>query len=513
MAFVFGKFGLIESVHERFINPKAYPHYFVQFLNEEDATTALESSRWNDGWIVVAADPLDQPDHPLQASPVDRDLTIVSKLNDHCIQKIFKHLDAFDLADVAEVCVRFNENAHSIFELKHKRVCFDFPFRHRAHKFEDVLNKFGTYIESININVNTFPSESSAIEMIAANCEPKLTSVTLISFNFNMNLDSLRPIFCGVRSLNLSWCMGDVRLQQLLGVCSALESLTLQNSLNITHHAFTQTFPDLRALSLNHITANEVLFQWFIIHHPNLTSISIESTMSVRALNVIGQHARNLQSLKFIQGYNSSTRFTRDELRHQMESIARLSSLTTVQINLGRNAIDAFMEALVVGRVPIRDLDLVFMGDSVDNVVACLSQLKQLKNIKLCTNYHSRRLTNAHAVSLAENLPQLEELRLREYHDSYRLYPHYQFESRLTMDGGVKRMIEKSATLKVLRLESILHIRIEVDDYNAMLKMIQKRSPMVPLKIEICGYSMTVNVPADRLEENRNLFSIKRTFL
>lgn len=99
-------------------------NYVVQFKQEENAKEAIYDTKANwYGFEVNAADPCNQPDHPLQVPPEqDSESNILNALNDDCLQEIFKLLKVTDLTNVAGVCKRFNEQAKITFDFKHKRL-------------------------------------------------------------------------------------------------------------------------------------------------------------------------------------------------------------------------------------------------------------------------------------------------------------------------------------------------------------------------------------------------------
>lgn len=451
---IFHAYGEVESVFERCTSADANPCFLVTFKEAGAAAAALSSDDLAEGFTMEAAHPRDQPSHKSYTAPAIAS-NIIEILNDHCLQEILKHLNAMDLTNAAKVCKRFNTQAQITFASEQQRLNLRFGHDHRV------------------------------IEVIAENCGPKLTSLELCSFVFDGQLDSLRPVFGNATAIKLMWCIGSPQLNDLMAVCVELKSLELSNCAIRPEYAINQTFPALEQLSLYRTELSDTNFDHFIGRHSNLSAISIEGSLDIRALRSIGQHTTDLKSLKFIQSYHNS-RYSSNELRNEAAYIAQLSSLTTLVLSLGWAPVDSIMEALVKGQVPLQNLDVTLYGDSIDCVVKCISKMRQMKNLSVHTKCYTRRINNEHARIFGNSLNGLQELKLIESHDYNRIRPNYQFETNLSINN----MVAEIGALKILRLDAVRNIGINNDDKNVLHGMVQNRIPAVPLSIEMDGSNL-----------------------
>ena len=131
---------------------KSFQSCFVQFKDAESAISALNRGghrmhghRIEDCKVNVrAAHLLCQPDlrresmDPLWIPPdQDSPTHILNALNDDCLQKVFKHLNANDLSSAAEVCVRFNQQVKCTFAQKYENMNLSHNDRPSTGKVEE----------------------------------------------------------------------------------------------------------------------------------------------------------------------------------------------------------------------------------------------------------------------------------------------------------------------------------------------------------------------------------------
>lgn len=135
-------------------------HYgFVQFKKSEHAEAVLSKethciSTWP--LTVGAADDCHQPgfksENWMLPPQQDSSLHILTALDDDCIREILLRLDIIELTKAADVCVRFNQLAKRVFDVKYKHLKIDgetfeyfiWSFAFLFKKFR-ITNSFASY--------------------------------------------------------------------------------------------------------------------------------------------------------------------------------------------------------------------------------------------------------------------------------------------------------------------------------------------------------------------------------
>lgn len=501
----FGQFGAIESVVLR-SKTSVYDYCFVQFERHEDAAEALlrTGNNWI-GYAVKAADPLNQPDHPLKVPPEqDSDLNIHVALNDHCLLESFKGLNVPNLANVAGVCVRFNKLAKVTFASEHKHLDLCHTSFYNHDLIETAMKHFGKDTHSLCIDANLFSMEADAFRIIEQNCGPTLKQIELRNFQFQIDLRALRPIFAGIDRLELYHCFAGIGVSELMAACVELKSLKMSHYHGDDRCIMNRTFPKLQEFSIHDTDvdeANLAIFENFVIRHPTLIKLSIEVAMMISSVfRAIGQHAKNLQELE-VTWHFYHLNDNNEQTQSDAAFMGQLSSLKKLKLHLDSVALLAVLNALVAGSVPIENLEILFTESIKDDAMECILQLKQIKILHLETIEESC-VTDADVIEMAKCLPELEKLHLIDSHIINERH------SQLTAIG-LRNMLKHANKLELLKIRSMDSIKIEVDDYKAMLSTVQERKEKVPLVIEIYGKGDQVDVPAAVLAQNQSTFNIK----
>lgn len=294
-----GQYGELESCCAQ-SDAFGKPNYFIIFKRQEDAKRALLDTKENwYGYEVRVAKLLDQPDHPLLVAPdQDSHSNIRVALNDHCLLEVFKRLELRDLTNVAGLRKRFNKQAKIIFALKYKHLDLTEQLYYQTDLIESLMKHFGKDIRSLSVALYLFKTEEDAVRMIGENCGRQLKRLTFRSFRFNNDLAPLRSIFAGIEHLTLDECACKVCLDDLMAGCAALKSLTLLRCTD-TDRYIEQTFPKLEELSLMGTRISDESFKAFAMRNPTMIKLSTTYTLEPQSLHTIGEHAKNLQELKF----------------------------------------------------------------------------------------------------------------------------------------------------------------------------------------------------------------------
>lgn len=110
--------------------------------------------RFRHAWAKVL-EPTDIVDLLLQTPEQNSPMHILNKLNDDCIEHIFRKLHFSTLNVVARVCIRFNQIAKNVFKLKYQsqRInILDLEWNREPTlvKIENFLSEFGATISSLS---------------------------------------------------------------------------------------------------------------------------------------------------------------------------------------------------------------------------------------------------------------------------------------------------------------------------------------------------------------------------
>lgn len=142
---------------------------FVQFKNPDAAAAAQDIT------IKTARHqptPLPTPPEP------DSDSNILNALNDECLQEVFTYLTEFDLANCAQTCARFKQQA---------KITFKSKFQHLTVRSETqgvngstLLRIFGSSIRSLEIERGTL--SRSLMQIIVRKCT-QLKSLSLFKID------------------------------------------------------------------------------------------------------------------------------------------------------------------------------------------------------------------------------------------------------------------------------------------------------------------------------------------
>lgn len=143
----FERFGTVKSVEVQQEESTNTHIAFIEFKFAGAAVAVLSSKRAHriDGHKVQvkAAEPWQQPDHILNA------------LNDDCLRSILLPLNLSDLTSAANVCLRFNEQAKSVFSIERKKKLALTDGNYEAAKAS--LQTFGSLAQSVHVDGSVSP--------------------------------------------------------------------------------------------------------------------------------------------------------------------------------------------------------------------------------------------------------------------------------------------------------------------------------------------------------------------
>lgn len=477
----FERFGEVSSIEIQQKDNETGSHFgLVEFKLTETATTVLASNgahRIGDCDVQVkAADPWLQPDQILNA------------LDDHCLRMILSNLNLVDLANAANVCIRFKANAESTFLSKFKKLDV-IPCSRKEVK--TLLPAFGSIAPSIHISLPY--DECVVLSMIARYCT-SMRELTFGDFWFEFNLFHDMK-FGNVEKLSFSWCGLQSKINQLLSSCTKLKSLCIKHCSYDPSSFDWPEFNELQELRLvGFPSAYDRLLNDIISKNPKISKFTLlgltdhNSISHSRIIRAIVQNLPNLEDVEF----NMPTAFVEDDFDVAIRCLADLTHLKVLKINLNEKSAAPLTAAITENESKIEHLQLIrgtFNAEAIGNI----SQMKQLTVLELCNMSY---FTDERMIELVGKLgPHLERLEIRGYTG----------EDLTTI--GLKKMLPFAAKLSNLTLKST-EMTIDADDYKDILKTLQKRAEKLKFSFEFISGGEKVNVPKAIQVDNHHILHI-----
>lgn len=411
--------------------------------------------------------------------PIEQESELLDKLDDDCLREIFKYLALLDLSNAAEVCIRFNQHANGAFNAKYKHVLNidkKFELDGRPDETEAVLRNFGPSIHTLRItssaSLNSKAAASSAVRMINPHTTTALKELYLFGVDINNYVENLRPVLMKLEVFEFDGCMLKTGTESLFG----------------------QTFPSLKQAQFRYCNGPDLSdLEQFIEMNPNLKALMIGKEYwtdeFVNCIHLIGEKLSSLVELEI----DTFDHPNEQQLQMCARSFCKLGSLKVLKFNCTENFVaEPLINEHAKNEIQIEHLQLISARFD-DGSMKSLLQLKHIKILELDT---VANLTERHIIELTKELSVLEKFVLKTS----------EIKEYLTIDGLVE-MIKHAKKLSHFILCDSSNIKIDINDYQTMLKAVQKRSAQLHLSIGISNCE--INVSGDILSENRNWLSIK----
>lgn len=525
------------------INSKNDVHYgYVRVeMTAMDTKAVLSKTSHRIADFIVNISETNVPDDCLSAAlcplsvPPDQDATNhILVLNDDCLRNVLQRLNLTDLCKAADVCVRFNQAAKYIFRTNYSadlttNYSADFNTFNFANYATNILNlklsdietllrNFGPAIESLEIDKNllgigTFDRATDVICMISKYCR-NVKNMTISNVNLNQEFKRLQPIFAQLEHFRMNEeeydCFEklqemDATMAYLLSVCDNLKTLHLErNECEIQNplKCIVQKFPSLQEARIDFYSSvhDDILKKFFELN-PTLKRLEMyltdEEVRPTRLFRWIGQHLVHLTELDIYGKFDNDLENSVIEQRqNDYQCLGRLSKLKVLKLNLCSLSVTPLIESLAANSIPIEHLEIVdgfFDNESIKNI----SKLKKIKILRLS---YSNNMTDDYLIELAKELPQLSELIL-EFFNCY--------EDTYISTIGITQVILHANRLSLLDLGLMcIKIKIDIDDYNAILKSVQNRPTKTKLVIEFRSSAVKFDISETILHQNRDWINI-----
>lgn len=490
----FEQYGKVNSVDINQVENATDAHSgFVEFKLAETAAAVLSSNGMHRiggcDVQVKAAEPWLQPDHILNA------------LDDYCLHTILSKLGQLDLANAANVCIRFNNQAESVFSTSSKKLDLT-RFSHEDAK--NLVKTFGSLAQSIHFvcpynRLFSKPYECDMLSLIARYCTPALKELTFDGFSFEFDVPDdikLDTALSKLDKLSFLRCYVHNKLDPLLSKCVELKELCIEHVAYNRDSFVWPKFDKLEKLKL-HRDPGRSMYDAHL--YDDITSVNRTMTklslLGVRGIRDIVQNFPNLVKLEFNAVWafvEVASAFNDYNFIRMIHHLGDLTQLKVLKLNLDGKSAASLCAALIAKAIPIEHLQF-YNGICDDSTIANISQMKQLKVLELCD---MDCLTDQHMIRLAKDLgSHLEKLQLKGS----------TAESLTTI--GLKKMLPFATKLSLLTLKSET-ITIDADDYDAILNTLRKRPEKTALLFTFISGGRKVNVMGTIQMENRHIFNI-----
>lgn len=377
---------------------------------------------------------------------VQKDSLLLVMLDDHCLFEILQHLKFPDIARVANVCIRLNQIAKSVFtsKLKHIEVILG------MEDDRNVLDNFGTSMEA----VRTF--SINMVEAISQRCNSLKTLIIAAAFPTGPFVHGVfltedlmtkfQPFFAKLEKLAFRNCLCVDQIKTGLIDCHKLKYFEIESKI------VEEDDSELRFYSHDEWKSREEQIPFVNLHSSDL-------------FRTIGANMPNLEALHIDVKYmKDSSDFQRDVV-----ALSNLSSLKALELHFYNQTVSKLLESMSANLIQIEYLNLKCAKIDWAGIES-ICKIKSIKDIEIyeCT------FNSEHLVRLAEGLPLLNSIRI-EY--------KYSFNRRLNIDT-LRRIV---AHANVLNEFSVINCHSDtkfgLNEYESILMIIQNRKEKMGLKL------------------------------
>lgn len=394
------------------------------------------------------------------SNDVQQDAPILDILDDDCLLEIFQRLDFDDLKSVANVCIRFNQNAKKIFSSKFRTTAIGIgPF---GTEDDNLLSNFGSMMESVELySVNMLDRVSEHCSSLKALTIQALLPLSPFVNFVHLNEEIMRKFqsfFVNLEKLTFQNCLCTDHIKTALTNCRKLRYLKIVNNLLEEDHSEIVMYCD------EEIQEREELMPFANLHSSEL-------------FQTIGEHAPNLEKLKIHVKYmDDSSNFQRDMLH-----LSSLRSLRVLELHCYKHSVAQLMESMATNQIQLEKI-MLKDGDIDIDGIQHMCKLKSLVHVVICGFFG---FNPKHLITLSAGLPLLTALHV--------MYPKY-YSEHMDIAMLEKIIFHGKRLRKFSVLYCILNDGFGLRDYESILTIIQNR----PEKI---GFKMVLGVDGDESDE------------
>lgn len=441
---------------------------------------------------------------------------IMKLVNDDCLVKIFEYLPPNDLGSAADVCERFKAAADKVSKKLFSKNALNYE---TLLSLECSLRHFNNHIKGVHLNSShtvlpnapntqnlfeypeyTNLEQAAALLILATYFNPnqnKLDSLVISGFKVHPTWNPfLIPIVSRLKRLDLIQC----KTNGLLFHCHQLRTLFLNTplgSIDATAAFLADSFDNLKEIIIVGDSV-ELLRKCIVI--PTVKRLSINMTSDLLQPGRVERYFESLMRsictffpnleqlfLDSLLGLNAHNRRLRLEIP--------LSRLKKIDLRCDSNSNNLIILGMARGGLPIEFLRV----NPVDqNTIFNIEQLRRIKTLVLedkMETFFNEMLTIMRALTELDNL-------------------YLQTAVPLKM-ADIKEILKRSDRLVKLNISVFRDTVISEKDYDDITEFIKVCGQERGLKVKICHIlaKVTVNVPQEKYQQNRDFFEISREHL
>lgn len=447
--------------------------------------------------------------------------TTISHVNDDCLRAVFENLDVRSLCAVADVCVRFRQNAKLHFKNSEHCNWVDNVFvyasvEEKLIQTSKFLRNFGEYIKTIATSgeygriLEMQPMyQRSMCELLSLYCSGgALTGVKLFNYFISEEIALvLQPALAGIHKLELFRCKwGDLLLRKLPTWSAELLQLNLvatdrQNMSEpiMCYDGLHQSYGKLLELSLynvNEIRSNNI--DEFVMRNQQLKKLIFKHCVNLddSFLQSIVAHLPQLETLRW-KTDSSPNEFN-------IQYFGRMTNLTSLELGVFHQSAETYITRVIreisAARIPLEHLRVSIREfRSPATFVYGIESLNTLKELEiLCL----RGLNAENILYMCEKLRELETLRLDGNCAALNL------GNLLRLMGSGEKMINLHLMDVTPYFENEIYC-IDTNTYLKFVEILQQRHEKKPFTLTFTTQAYAINVPKELIEKYQDVLTYR----
>lgn len=415
-------------------------------------------------------------------------------LNGECIRIFFTFLDQYDLPAVADVCVRFRENAVQSVGSKFKKLKLS---ENSTPEDYSKLRNFGTSVESLWLFGHCRNSEAilqkRLIEFAVQYCVGESIALYLSCFDLTDELAFLmKPMLGRVQELSVSSCrFGKVFVTKLpLWSPKLRESYYSGNvPLNGEFDGIHQEFPKLEHIHFSYsaVVKNSDIVQ-FLEQNPQVKKLDMDYCDNIddNIFQSIVKSPCHIEELWFVADNPSN----RDNVKY-LGQLLELKSLM-LMVEDDRGYVPQAVHEIASANIALETL-IVFGFDMSEQFIEEILKLEKLKTLHLMD---VNNMTTAHLMEIGKSLKDLSKLWVT-------------VTLEMTKDDLLK-FIQNAEKLQEFRLYPWDQVpidfgpKLDAETFGKLVKTLEQRSEKIPLHLYTSYNFSMIHIPFEIIRAARN---------
>lgn len=426
----------------------------------------------------------------------------VLDLNDDCLREVFEFLDENALSAVADVCVRFRQNAIDMARLKVKHLELKQPTS--VYDYSKLRN-FGAFITSIHMigSAHKKPMtkrQKRIAQHVSRYCVGKSIKLKLNNVALSSEVAlAMRPLLTNTQLLEFFDChQEDVILKHLATWSPELRELKYwtcnseeekRTSFNGLHHHF----PKMESISLRGTKGVENRdFVEFLKKNPQLKQVNVShcNKLTANIYRSMAEFTPTIEQIDFKSGSGTN--------RNNVEPFGRLQNLKSLTLVVDGNHAELAIRKIAASNIPLESLD-VSRFDAFYNTKVLFDEISKLKKLQTLRLRRVSDLDASHFIRMFEQLEELTDVHLCVID--------------LTMEARDLLRMVRSAT-KLQRFECYNldvegRITIDAHTFQSLLQIVEERPNRTPLTLQLGGKAFAADVPAELMKSARDTLTLE----